>query len=142
MNGLGLIWGAKTVTAPDVHMFYGRVRVGRPVSAKLFNDWVSRHPTAMRQFSDPADATKQLAVHVIGTGAARMIDAIATAADLIWFANGWIVPGTTLPPPPAPWPIAGMDTAGHRYALPAEDDYESHLTAVTVLATPPSLRGP
>jgi hypothetical protein len=144
MNGLGRVWGAKVVTAPDAHMFMGRLRVGaRPASTKVLSDWVSKRSVATRQFSDPNDASMQLAVNVIGDGLARHIDTIATTTQLGWFVGrGFITTGMTLPPPPTPLPIIGMDMPGHTFALPWENEYVWHLTSVTVSDTPPSLRGP
>jgi hypothetical protein len=142
MNSLGRALGCQVVTAPDVHMFCGPVSTGKPVSSAGLAKWEANRMVNTRQFTNPADPNDQLGIHVIGSGLQRTIESAATAQDLGWFANRFIVSGTTLPPAPAPFPILGIDLPHHSFALPQEDDYRGHIQFVQVSRTPPSAQGP
>ncbi len=138
MDNVRTVLGAGTLTAPDVHMFYGGpvsfAPLTRPYNAAEFASWLTRHQRA-RQFSD---GNRRFASEVHGQHAARLIFSATTDSSLGWFVDKFIMPGSKYPSTPSggaglppPFIFAAMDLdpkLGKPFALPLESEYAAHIT--------------
>ncbi len=137
MKLLVQVLGLKSIVAPRVHMFYGRIGTPGPLpdTAAGFLQWQRNHPRA-RTFTDPS-SSRRVGIQVTGKHAFRTIDFDSTDLDVKWFLEKFVCPGNTYvsrtPGRGArinTLSFSGMDI-GNSFALAQEHDYVDQLVEVT-----------
>jgi hypothetical protein len=128
MDTLGQCFGARFISAPDVHMFYSQpLKPNKQAPQTHFDAFMKTHGDA-RVFSDSGGA--QLALQVQGSGPLRNLKGITTATELKWFMDANFDKGHKYPSGNGffQFQIEGMDTMGlKKYALPLEPEYVQHI---------------
>jgi hypothetical protein len=136
LTDLGRLLGAKSISAPNTHMFYCRVNAGTPVSVGRFNQWVRSNPTA-RVFHEVNNQDNLFALLIRGTSVHRDSDSETTSKNLGWFFERFVMKGASLSSNTR-FVIAGMDhqSKDKPFVLPLETEYRDHLVEKRILPGP------